>query len=139
MSAFDNAKQFYHACERGTGWAGCQQYVADDASFSAQSEPLVDISTVEGYCEWAKGFGTITAAGATYDLHASSYDEETRTATFFATYNAKHTGEGGPVEPTQKETHTHYVYAITMDTSDKVENLIKIWNAPWAMKELGWA
>jgi len=56
----------------------------------------------------------------------------------FATYHAKHGGEGGPVPPTWKETHTHYVYCITMGESDKVEKMVKIWNAPWAMKELGW-
>ena len=139
MSEFENAKNFFEACDSGKGWDGCKQYVADAASFSAQSEPLVDIATVEDYCEWSKGFGTVIAPGATYDLNASSYDESTRTAIFFGTYHAKHTGEGGPVDPTNKETHTEYAYAITMDGSDKVEKVIKIWNAPWAMKELGWA
>src|SRR5215216_4381439 len=65
---------------------------------------LADVKTVEGYCDWMYGLGTITAPGAAYDLHASCYDEATRTAVFFATYHAKHTGEGGPVPPTHKET-----------------------------------
>ena len=138
MSAFENAKKFFHACEAPQGWAGCQQYVAQDAPFSAQSEPLVEINTVEGYCDWMAGFGAI-APGATYDLHTCSYDEENRVAVFFATYHAKHTGEGGPVPPTQKETHSQYVYALTMNTDDKVASMIKIWNATWALKELGWA
>lgn len=103
---------FYEACEAAEGWAGCKQYVADNAPFVAQSEPLADINTVEAYCEWMAGFASVTVPGATYDLHTSSYDENTRTAVFFATYNAKHTGEGGPVPPTQKETHSHYVYFI---------------------------
>jgi len=139
MSAFDVAKKFFDACDTGAGWEGCKEYVADSATFEAQSEPLVDIATVEAYCEWSKGFGTVTAPGASYDLHSSSYDEETRTAVFFGTYHAKHTGEGGPVPPTGKETQTHYVYCLTMDASDKVAKMVKIWNAPWAMKELGWA
>jgi hypothetical protein len=138
MSAFDIAKGFFEACDSAAGWDGCKQYVANGASFVAQSEPLVDVTTVEAYCEWSKGFGTVTAPGATYELHSSSYDEKTRTAVFFATYHAKHTGEGGPVPPTRKETHTHYVYCITMNNSDKVERVVKIWNAPWAMRELGW-
>jgi len=25
-----------------------------------------------------------------------------------------------------------------MDADDKVARMVKIWNAPWAMKELGW-
>ncbi len=139
MTTFENAKKFFAACEAAEGWAGCEQYVADNAAFEAQSEPLVDINTVQDYCEWMAGFGTITAPGASYDLHSSSYDEESRTAVFFATYHAKHTGDGGPVPPTQMETNSHYVYALTMDADDKVAKMVKIWNAPWAMRELGWA
>jgi len=138
MSAFENAKKFFTACETAQGWAGCAQYVADNATFNAQSEPLVEVGTVEEYCEWMAGFASVTTPGATYDLHTSSYDAESRTAVFFATYHGKHTGDGGPVPPTGKETNSHYVYALTMDENDKVKKMIKIWNAPWAMKELGW-
>ena len=61
MTAFDNAKKFFEACEASQGWAGCQNYVADGASFSAQSEPLADIKTVRDYCEWMAGIGQRTA------------------------------------------------------------------------------
>ena len=138
MSAFENARRFFDACEAPEGWAGCKQYVAPGATFVAQCEPLVAINTVEAYCEWMAAFATVTAPGATYELHASSYDENTRAAVFFATYHSRHTGEGGPVPPTQKETHSHYVYVLSMNADDKVERMVKIWNAPWAMKELGW-
>ena len=138
MSAFENAKRFFDACEKPEGWAGCRSFVAENATFVAQSEPLADVTTVEAYCEWMKGFGTITSPGGTYDLHSASFDESTRTAVFFATYHAKHTGEGGPVPPTHRETDSHYVYVLKMDGSDKVAQMTKIWNAPWAMKELGW-
>ncbi|MCK4961593.1 MAG: nuclear transport factor 2 family protein [Anaerolineales bacterium] len=138
MTAFENAQKFFVACETAKGWAGCREYVADGASFVAQSEPLAEIDSVEAYCEWMAGFASITAPGASYDLHVSCFDDATRTAVFFATYHAKHTGEGGPVPPTQKETHSHYVYFLTMGDDDKVERVTKVWNAPWAMRELGW-
>lgn len=138
MSAFENAKKFFVACETPSGWEGCKDYVAAGATFDAQSEPLAEITTVEAYCDWMAGFGNVTAPGSTYDLHTSGFDAEQRTAMFFATYNAKHTGEGGPVPPTNKETHSHYVYFLTMNDEDKVEKMVKVWNAPWAMKELGW-
>jgi len=138
MTAFENAQKFFEACETATGWAGCQQYVVANAPFVAQSEPLGEINTVEAYCDWMAAFATITAPGATYDLHTASYEESTRTAIFFATYHAKHTGEGGPVPPTHQKTHSHYVYVLTLNEADKVANMVKIWNAPWAMKELGW-
>jgi len=138
MIAFENARKFFEACDAAEGWSAFKDYVADDAPFVAQSEPLADINTVKAYCEWMAGFGTVTVPGATYDLHSSSYDEETKTAVFFATYHARHTGEGGPVPPTGKETHTHYVYLLTMNADNKVASMVKVWNAPWAMKELGW-
>lgn len=138
MGAFENAKRFFEACEAPAGWAGCREYVAEGASFTAQSEPLTDVNTVEAYCDWMAAFGNTTAPGATYDLHTCSFDEEKNVATFFATYNAKHTGPGGPVPPTERETHSHYVYILTMNDAGKVADMVKIWNAPWAMRELGW-
>ena len=138
MSIVDTAKSFFDACETGKGWTECAQYCAPDATFSCQSQALADTHTLEAYSEWMKGFGTITAPGATYDLHTSSYDEGTRSAVFFATYHAKHTGDGGPVPPTNRETHSHYVYVLTMDDNDQVGHMVKIWNAPWAMREIGW-
>ena len=138
MGAFENATKFFEACESSAGWKGCEQYVAEGAEFTAQSEPLVEVRTVEAYCEWMAALGNVTAPGASYDLHASSYDADTRCAVFFATFNAKHTGEGGPVPPTGQETHSHYVYIIRMNADDKVEHLTKVWNATWASRELGW-
>ena len=138
MTAFENAKKFFIACEAPEGWAGCKPYVANNATFTAQSEPLADINTVEAYCEWMLGLGTAVVPGATYDLHTSAYDEATRTAVFFATYHAKHTGDGGPVPPTNKETHSDYVYFLTMNDDNKIEKMVKVWNASWALKELGW-
>ena len=138
MSAFENAAKFVEAVNFPEGWEGCKEYVADAATFSAQSEPLVAIDTVEAYCEWADSFGKITAPGATFDFHMSAYDESTRTAVFFSTIHAKHTGAGGPVPPTNKETNSDYVYLLTMNEDDKVQRMTKVWNAPWAMKELGW-
>jgi hypothetical protein len=138
MTAFENARKFFEACEAPEGWEGCKPYVAEGASFTAQSEPLVDVKTVKDYSEWMAGLGKVTMPGATYDLHVSCYDESTRTAVFFATYHGKHTGEGGPVPPTNKETHSHYVYFLTMNDENKVESMTKVWNAPWAMREVGW-
>jgi len=138
MTAFETASKFFAACEAPEGWEGCRQYVADGAPFTAQSEPLAEINTIEAYCDWMAAIGKITAPGASYDLHSASYDEATRTAVFFATYHARHTGEGGPVPPTNRETHSHYVYVLTMNDDNKVARMVKVWNASWALRELGW-
>ena len=139
MSAFETATLFFHACEGLKGWAGCKQYVAPGATFKAQSEPLVDIDSVEGYAEWMAGLGLNVMPACRYDLHASAWDEATRTALYFATFIGTHSGEGGPVPPTGKQTNSHYVYALTLDENDLVKGMVKIWNAPWALRELGWA
>lgn len=96
MSAYDNARLFFEACEAPAGWAGCSDYVAEGAAFSAQCEPIA------------------------------------------GTFHATHSGDGGPVPPTGKSTDTDYVYVLKMDADDKVSHMTKIWNAPWAMRELGW-
>ena len=138
MSAFDNATNFFHACETLKGWSGCKEYVSPDATFEAQCEPLVDVKTVEAYCDWMAGLGNGPLKGCSYTLHSSSYDEANRTAMFLATFTATHVGEGGPVPATHKQTNTDYVYALTMNSEGKVASMCKVWNAPWALKELGW-
>jgi hypothetical protein len=57
---------------------------------------------------------------------------------FFSTFIAAHTGDGGPVAPTGKETNSHYVYVIKMNDAGKVAHVTKIWNSSWALRELGW-
>ena len=138
MTAFENATAFFHACEGLEGWAGCAQYVADGATFTAQSEPIADVATVEDYCEWMAGLGKGPLNGCSYDLHSSAWDDASRTAIYFTTFNGTHTSEGGPVDATHKTTHSHYVYVVTLDSQDKVTNMVKVWNAPWALAELGW-
>lgn len=139
MSAFANATKFFHACESLKGWEGCRQYVTPNARFTAQCEPLAGIDTVQGYTDWMSGLGTAVLPGCRYELHASAYDEATRTALYFATFTGKHTGDGGPVPPTGKQASADYVYALTLDGNDLVAGMVKIWNAPWTLKELGWA
>ncbi len=138
MSAFDNATRFFHACETLEGWNGCKQYVAPGAGFVAQSDALAGVDTVEGYTEWMAGLGKNLMPGCSYELHASSYDEATRTALFFGTFTGTHTGEGGPVPPTNKQTNSHYVYALTLDENNLISSMVKTWNSAWALNELGW-
>jgi hypothetical protein len=137
-NSFKNAESFFHACESLKGWDACKDYVADNAEFVAQCEPLTEIKTVKNYVDWMTGFGTITAPGCKYELHASGYDQANNTAIFYATFTGSHSGEGGPVPPTNKTTNTDYVYAFKMNNEEKIVSMTKIWNAPWAMRELGW-
>ena len=83
MSAFETATKFFHACETLQGWPGCKDYVVAGAPFSAQSEPLTDIQSVEAYCEWMAGLGKGPLEGCEYELHSSSYDEASKNGHFF--------------------------------------------------------
>ncbi len=49
MTSFEIATKFFEACETPLGWEGCKHYVQEGASFSAQSEPIAEIDTVQGY------------------------------------------------------------------------------------------
>jgi len=138
MNLLETAEKFFHTCESLKGWDACKDSVADNAKFIAQCEPLTEIKTVKDYVGWVTGLGTITAPGCAYELHASAYDEANKTAIFYATFTGTHSGEGGPVPPTNKTTNTHYVYALKMNDKGKIESMIKIWNASWALRELGW-
>ena len=138
MTKMNVATKFFHACEGLKGRSGCAQFVADGASFEAQSEPIAEISTVLDYCDWMQGLGSVPLAGCSYKIISSSFDASASTALFFAVFTGKHVGDGGPVPPTGKQTTSHYVYAITIDEDDKVSSMVKICNAPWALKELGW-
>ena len=40
---------------------------------------------------------------------------------------------------TNKETNAHSVYALEMNEEGKIKKMTKVWNAPWTMRELGWA
>ena len=138
MSAFANASAFFHACESLQGWEGCSPFVAEDAVFRAQCEPLAQIDRVAAYCDWVAELGRGPLAGCSYELHSAAWDEDTATALFFATFHGKHGSEGGPTPPTGRSTASHYVYILQMDETDKVCAMTKVWNAPWAMRELGW-
>lgn len=73
-----------------------------------------------------------------YDLKAFATDSERNTVAAYGVFHATHTGEGGPVPPTGRSTTTDYVYVMQFE-SDKIVHMTKIWNAGYAMRQLGWA
>lgn len=137
MKAFENAKNFFHNCESAKGWDACKNYVSENAKFNAQSEPLVEVTAIKEYVEWMAGLVSIMP-GCSYEIKASAYDEDNNTAIFFAVFTGIHSGEGGPIPPTNKTTNSDYVYSLKMNADGKVESMTKIWNSSWALRELGW-
>jgi len=131
------AADFFDACETGKGWAACKAYCTNGATFESQAEPLAEIKTLEGYTNWMQGMLKVMPDGR-YETKAFAVDEERDSVSAFAVFTGTHTGQGGPEPPTGKRTRSDYVYVMRF-TNGKISHMTKIWNAGWAMRELGWA
>ena len=137
MSAITGiAKEFFEACEAGKGWAVCAAYCTPDATFAAQSEPLTDVKSLRDYTEWMKGLLTFMPDGR-YVLKSFATDDSRQNVSAYGVFTATHTADGGPCPPTGKSTSTDYVYVMEFQ-GDKIRHMTKIWNAGWAMRDLGW-
>lgn len=137
MTITETARAFFEACEAGKGWTACRTYCTPDASFAAQAEPLANVRTLEQYADWMKGLLTFMP-DARYEVVSFATDATRNNVSAYGVFFATHTGEGGPCPPTGKSTRTDYVYVMQF-TGDKISHMTKIWNAGWAMRELGWA
>ncbi len=135
-SMTDTARAFFDAVETGKGWEAVRTYCTPDAGFAAQAEPLADIRTIEGYAEWMRGLLGFMP-DARYELRSFAADTERGNVSAYAVFSATHSGEGGPCPPTGKRTDTDYVYVMQF-ANGKIRHMTKIWNAGWAMRELGW-
>lgn len=136
-SIAETARAFFDACETGKGRDGCAAYCHDGATFAAQSEPLLEITELADYADWMQGLLSFMPDG-TYDLRAFAVDEERQSVVAYAVFSGTHTGEGGPVPPTNRSTGSDYVYVMDFE-GDKIRHMTKIWHSGLAMQELGWA
>jgi predicted ester cyclase len=131
------ALAFFDACDTGKGWEGCSAYCQPNATFAAQAEPLAELRTLEEYADWMKALMGFVPDGR-YDLKSLAVDSERNNVCAYGVFHGTHTGLGGPMEPTGKSTSTDYVYVLDFKDG-KISHMTKIWNAGWAMKELGWS
>jgi len=129
------AREFFEACEVGKGWEMCRAYCKPDATFSAQAEPLTDVRTLQQYTDWMKGLMVMLPDGR-YEVKSFATDDERKSVSAYAVFSGTHTGPGGP-PATGKRVKSDYVYVMEFE-GDKMRHMTKIWNAGWAMKELGW-
>jgi predicted ester cyclase len=137
MAIIDVARQFFDACETGKGWAVCQAWCHEGATFACQADALADTTTLQGYTEWMKGLLGPLPDGR-YELKSFATDPERPAVTAFAVFRATHTGDGGPVPPTGKSVAADYVY-VTEFEGEKIRHMTKIWNDTQSLSALGWA
>jgi predicted ester cyclase len=133
----ETAEQFFDACETGKGWEVCAQYCHTGATFSAQTEALAGVDTLEAYTEWMKGL-LVALADGRYEVRSFAVDEQRQNVSAFGVLRGTHTGEGGPVPPTGKAAEADYVYVMEFDGA-KIRHMTKIWNDGLTLKQLGWA
>ena len=132
----EQARQFFEACETGKGWDACKAYCHSDASFSAQTGALADISTLQDYTEWMKNLLTPIPDGH-YELRFFATDEERECVAAYAVFHGTQTGPGGPGEPTGKTIAADYVYAMQFE-GRLIRHMTKIWNDSISLQQLGW-
>ena len=137
MSMSEAAMAFVDACDTGKGWEVCKEWCTDGATFSCQADALAEITTLEGYVEWAEGLLTPVPDGH-YELKGFAADEARGSVLAFAVFHGTQTGEGGPVPPTGKTIASDYVYAMEFE-GDKIRHMTKIWNDGHGLRQLGWA
>lgn len=133
----DQARQFFEACETGKGWEICREYCVPEASFSAQTGALSDISTLEGYCEWMKDL-LIPIPDGHYELKFFAEDKERNRVAACAVFHGTQTGPGATAEPTGKTIAADYVYLMEFDGAH-IRHMTKIWNDTISLQQLGWA
>src|SRR4030088_2403349 len=83
------ADKFFVACETGKGWDGCKVYCTPSATFSAQAEPLIEVRTLQQYCDWMKGLLGFIPDGR-YDLKSFATDEKRRNVSAYAVFLGTH-------------------------------------------------
>ena len=77
------AHKFFEACDTGAGWEGCRAFCKEDATFSAQTDVLAGVTTLEAYAEWMKGLLSILPDGH-YELKTFAVDAERNSVCAFA-------------------------------------------------------
>ncbi len=131
------AEAFFAACETGKGWKVCSAYCTPNATFRAQAEPLLEVTTLEQYADWMKAMLTVLPDGR-YEVKAFATDAARNSVAAYGAFHGTHTGPGGPVPPTGRRTSTDYVYVMQFE-GEKIAHMTKIWHSGLAMKELGWS
>ncbi|HUC66972.1 MAG TPA: ester cyclase [Stellaceae bacterium] len=130
------AQSFFDACETGKGWERCRSFCTSNASFAAQAEPLAELRTLQQYTDWMKGLLSVLPDGR-YVVKSFATDSARNSVCAYGVFSGTHTGQGGPRPPTGKSTSSDYVYVMEFE-GDKIRHMTKIWNAGWALKQLGW-
>ena len=114
------AKQFYFACENGTGWTNCHPYCHPDATFSSEAKTLQEIDNLNHYIEWmAEIHKHMTDISS--DVVGFAFDEERKVFLIYGMYRGVIT-----MSETPQPFETDYVYILKF-TDGKNSRVTKVW------------
>jgi predicted ester cyclase len=133
----ETAERFFEACETGKGWAVCSAYCHPEATFSAQTDTLSGISTLDAYTEFMRGIMT-PLPDARYEIRSFAVDEARNNVIAYAVFRGTHSGDGGPVPPTGRSVESDYVYVMEFKDGC-ISHVTKIWHDLIGLRQLGWA
>lgn len=139
MNAIETAVAFFHTCESAKGWENCRSYAEPDASFHSATATYGHMTTLQAYCDQIKTAFTTTFAGSDYELVARAYDPDAQIALLYGMSYAQHTGEGGPVPPTNQKAEIPFTYSIQFNSAGKIVHLEKMFDQDASLRGLGWA
>ena len=114
------AKQFYFACENGTGWTNCQPYCHPDATFSSEAKTLQEIDNLNHYIEWMAEIHK-HMIDISFDVVGFAFDEERKVFLIYGIYRGVIT-----MRETPQPFETDYFYILKF-TDGKISRVTKVW------------
>eukprot|EP00340_Litonotus_pictus_P001349 CAMPEP_0170525934 /NCGR_PEP_ID=MMETSP0209-20121228/11385_1 /TAXON_ID=665100 ORGANISM="Litonotus pictus, Strain P1" /NCGR_SAMPLE_ID=MMETSP0209 /ASSEMBLY_ACC=CAM_ASM_000301 /LENGTH=134 /DNA_ID=CAMNT_0010815469 /DNA_START=36 /DNA_END=440 /DNA_ORIENTATION=+ len=127
------AFKLFDACETGKGWSECAPYCHESATFHCDVLPM---KTMKDYSDWMKGV-LVIAPDAKYEVLSCTTNDTQ--VVYCAIFTATHTGEGGPVKPSDPPKKTACDYAYIIDFKEgKVSHMRKIFDKLTGFSKLGW-
>jgi predicted ester cyclase len=126
---------FFDDLETGKGPLVVKKYLAEKDVFQCDCLPQTNLTE---YAEFMQNIIKGPMPDFKYEIESITYNENE--VSFYATFTGTHTGQGGPVPPSNppKKTKGTYVYKVTLDQDGKVTKMNKCFDIFTAFKALGW-
>lgn len=123
------ATAFFGLCEEGAGWEAVKRYCSPEASFNCLTDVLAQMRSLKEYVEWMKVSTAEQFTDFRSRIHFMGSDQERSNMLYFATFQF--------TTPEGKQLDSHFVYLLYFTDDQKISHMTKIWNAPWALTQLG--
>ena len=121
MDNLTKARAFFEACDYGKGWTSCKIYCHENASFETEAETLVEIDTLDTYCDWMVEALAMFDETVEIEVKSEAYADKKDIALIYAEIRGNVI-----IGPEPMFMKTDYVYAINFN-GEKISHITKIW------------